>query len=154
MKTMKKFLLTGLLTLCAGLFGIGAAALDTGVAAVAETPAYTVKETVVFAKISDCAVQNGNFNLHISMPETGAPSGKTAVTADAQTIKDRLNAIDFFENIYVGDVSLADYGCVGDTWGEIKFGEGEPQNIIYLPLHADPTLWNNGYLAKLAENTT
>lgn len=143
MKKMKKFLLTGLVTLCAGLFGIGAASVNPGVEAAAETPAYTTKDVFVMGKMTNVYVDGGNVNVHFTLSETDV-ANTAKVTASATTIKQKLQEIDFFDNIMMGTKTLTQLGFSGDFWDAsnmVTYGIGEPQKVMYMSLHADPEVW-------------
>ena len=146
MKTMKKFLLSGMLSLCAGLCAVGVAAMDTGVEVAYAQETYETVDVAAMAKITNVYVPNGNINILITLSETDKASGN--VTADAATLKQKLQAINFFDNIYFGEKSLKELGFSGDFWdnnSRINFGAGEPQNVIYMSLHADPTTFETAY---------
>ena len=98
MKTMKKFFLSGLISLCAGLFVTGAATVNAPVETASAEAAYKTVDVAAMAKITEVYVPNGNINLIVTLSETDVKD-KANVTANATQIKEKLQAINFFDNI-------------------------------------------------------
>lgn len=150
MKRMKKCLLSGLLTLCAGLFAVGGVSLKGDVAA-AETPAYTTEDVFVMGKMTNVFVAGGNVNAHFTLSKTDAPaSGEQKVTVAPEVLKQKLQAINFFDNVMMGEKTLTELGFSGDFWNaeqRVSFNFGEPNNALYMSLHADPAVWEAAYNA-------
>ena len=135
-----------MLSLCAGLCVAGAATMDTPVEAAYAQDTYATVDVAAMAKITDVYVPNGNINMMITLSETDMASGN--VTMDAATLKQKLQAINFFDNICFGEKTLTELGFSGDFWdnsNRINFGAGEPQKVIYMSLHADPATFEAAY---------
>lgn len=143
MLKMKKSILTvilGALALFACALALVLPKTSKSVEASAET-GYTTVDVPVLAKIGDVYVDNGNFNLYISMPKIDTDIKNDAWTIDGVTLQDKFNELNFFDNVMIGEKTLKELGCTGFWENVVGFGVGEPQNVIHLHCHADPDTW-------------
>lgn len=142
---LRNKVLAGLLSLCAVFAGAGIATAKNEVKATAETPAYTVVESSVMVKFSDVYAAGGNFNLWVILPQfdyelVNKDYSVNKVNLSAVGVYEKLNAIKFFDNIMIGEHTLAELGCTGFYQDTIPVGDGEPQNLICMPLHVNPDI--------------
>lgn len=110
------------------------------VSASAETN-YTTVDVSVMAKLSDVYVDNGNFNLWLTLSEIDTDIQNDNVTIAGVTLEDKFNELNFFDNVMIGEKTLKELGCSGFWENVISIGVGEPQNIMRLHCHADPDTW-------------
>ena len=130
---------------CIALAGVGFSSMQSEVktAQAETTTSYTAVDTAMFVKFSSEYVPNGNFNIHIVLPEydfTGAPNGYFSF--GDKDIASMLEELGFFDNILIGEKTLREWSCTSLYTNTVGFGDGEPQNQIIFRCHADPEIWN------------
>ena len=144
MTRMKKFILGFAAVACIAFAG-GVAANGNTVASAEETTAveYTVVDTPMMLQINNEYVDNGNFNILITLPQTDyvGVSENFAV----ENLTSILQEFGFFDNVMVGEKTLRELGCTG-LWKEaLAYGTNEPQNLVRVHCHADPEIWKAAY---------
>ncbi|MBE7100149.1 MAG: hypothetical protein E7364_00885 [Clostridiales bacterium] len=144
MTRMKKFILGFAAVACIAFAG-GVAANGNTVASAEETTAveYTVVDTPMMLQINNEDVDNGKFNILITLPQTDyvGVSENFAV----ENLTSILQEFGFFDNVMVGEKTLKELGCTG-LWKEaLAYGTNEPQNLVRVHCHADPEIWKAAY---------
>ncbi len=145
MKKIKNILLGCAALGCIALAGVGFSSMqsETKIAQAETTASYTAVDTAMFVKFSTEYAPNGNFNIHIVLPEydfTGATNGYFSF--GDKDIASMLDELGFFDNILIGEKTLREWSCTSLYSNTVGFGDGEPQNQIIFRCHADPEIWN------------
>ena len=139
---IKNKVLAGLLSLCAVFASVGFITANKNVTAAADEAAYTVVDSYVMAKTSDGNSANGDFNLWIVLPQLDVDVSLQSIkTVSTAGLWDKLEAINFFDNILIGEKTLKECGVESFADSVVDFGNGEPQNVLRIALHADPAVW-------------
>ena len=140
MTKMKKFILGFAVAGCLALAG-GFAANDNTVASAEETAAveYTVVETPMMMQISSVDVNKGTFCVLFTLGQTDYVGVNENVSV--ANLTGILQEFGFFENVMIGEKTLAEYGCNTLYSESLAYGTNEPQNIVRVHCQADPTIW-------------
>ena len=93
-------------------------------------------DVTAMVKIVECYKPGGNFYLYVVFPELDAVTGDYTYNVKVGAV---LDALGLWDNVYVGDRSLKDWGVTGgwDNDDAIGFNHGEPINNLYINCHSE-----------------
>lgn len=142
MKTFRKMIVTTLCASCAVCAGVATAEWnDINVASAAVATEYTTVETAMMMKLENVSIDNGNFNIYVTLPEYDTTVTQDYVRYTDVNLTNVFNNFGFFDSVKIGEKTLRELGCTEFWENTIAFGVGEPKNVVKLYLHADPAVW-------------
>ena len=106
-------------------------AVDVSIARVAN-----YVDVTAIVKVVECYKAGGNFYLFVVLPELEAVAGETDYGVKVGAV---LDALGLWDNVYVGDKSLKEWGVTGgwDADTVIGYNCSEPVNNIYIHCHSE-----------------
>ena len=135
-------ILTTLCATCAVCASVATAEWnEVDVVSAAVATEYTTVETAMMMKLENVSIDNGNFNIYVTLPEYDTTTVQDYVRYADVDLTSVFNDFGFFDSVKIGEKTLRELGCTSFWENTIAFGVGEPKNVVKLYLHADPAVW-------------